>query len=205
MHWRLTPSSPSCFRLIPARRCASARRPRPSPSTANSIDCSASTRKSCRRRRSGAKQALANSDEKIAKSLIYRTCDPQTVEVGLTPDPNPGSSQSQKTTSLLSTDRSSTVRLVMQTARHLTIRRLSQVAWGAGTRRRSHNPGKVIGSQSRRALRQDWSTEPRGLRCAEVTSCSEHQRTWLHIRGSCSRRLPEQGSRETIPADGSSI
>ena len=57
MHWRLMPSSRSCCRRIPARRCVSARPPRPSPSTANSTDCLASTRKSCRRRRSGVKQA----------------------------------------------------------------------------------------------------------------------------------------------------
>ena len=84
MHWQLTPSSPSCFRRIVARRCASARPARRNRSTVHSIDGSASTRKSCRRRRSGAKQAPANSDEKVVNSLIYRTCDPQTVEVGLT-------------------------------------------------------------------------------------------------------------------------
>ena len=43
----------------------------PEPRAANSIDCSASTRKSCRRRRSGAKQATTNSDKKIDKLLIF--------------------------------------------------------------------------------------------------------------------------------------
>ena len=54
----------------------------------------------------------------------------------------------------------------------------------------------------------DFDRDASGFRpvhCAEVTSRCDHQRAWLHIRGSCSRRLPEQGSRETIPADGSSI
>ena len=68
------------LRLIPAPPSARRR----NPSTANSIDCSAWTRRSCRRRRSGEKQATTNSDEEIAISLIYRRCDPQTVEVGLT-------------------------------------------------------------------------------------------------------------------------
>ena len=61
--WPPTTSSPSCFRPIALRRCASARPRRPSPSTASSTGCSASTRKSCRRRRSGAKQAATSSDE----------------------------------------------------------------------------------------------------------------------------------------------
>ena len=41
-------------------------------------------------------------------------------------DPNPASSRSQKTTSLSSTERPSTVRLVIRRSRNLTIRRLSQ-------------------------------------------------------------------------------